>query len=188
MKNQSDTNFVNTIISEIKGMEEQTMIFIFITSAILFIIDMILLFNKINIPNFIRAYYFYTFMIAVIYYVNLNARRKRLAKEAQEKQQYLQTLHNDEIIKYLKLIKPALDELETIEQFVLQTFLFHKSNKITLSKNLTDAVEIVRSINLKLCTLGLNIDIITEQPILVVEIDKIYYDILELYFSEGLKK
>lgn len=186
MRNQSNTNVVNTIISEIKGMEEQTMIFIVLSSGILFIIDMILLSQHINIPNFIRAYYFYTFMIAVIYYVNVSARKKRLEREYNEKKQQLQNLHKEQIIKYLELIKPALDDLRVLEKWILEQFINTESTKITLNPKLFSVVSDVKNINLKLCSLGLNIDIITEYPILVVEIDKVYYDILKLYFTENL--
>ena len=158
------------------------MIFIVLSSSILFIIDMILLSQQISMPNFIRCYYFYTFMIAIIYYVNINARQQRLENEKIKQDEQATKL----IKTFLTFCAPLLEKLNGVEQIILSDIARSFTNFTVIKSELVDYKQleiILKNLILKLKSVGLELKITNTYPNLLVEVDEMTKKILKYYYN-----
>lgn len=174
------------ILDEAKNSEDETLMHFVVLTIILILTDISHLWAHFNYPNWLRP--IYTILFLCCYYVLINRyyRRKRIKRETEELRKNEQIIYQAKINNYLKNVKPALDNLDGLEQMVLRKFIEEKELVTVLLPTPLNQVPMnqITSINQKLCMLGLNIKVITPYPHLVVEIDQIFYDVLKIYFNK----
>lgn len=174
MKNLFDTDFYKFIIAEIKQAENFTMIFMMLVSILLFITDILLHLNHINMPDFIRIFYFYSFVLLLYCFVNRLAREYRLKKEKN-------SCTHKQINDCLQALFPAFYRLDESAHLILDRIINSPENKTYFQYSNKQKIETIENINKEFNNVQ-QLRIIQTKPALVIEFDKLLKETLKKYF------
>lgn len=173
------------LLEEAKTSENGALVHILILTILLIIVDVLHLFIGFNFPLWLRP--IYTTLAIICYYVLINRyyRNKRIKRENAQYLEQQKEIHKQKIQNYSKVAIPAFNTLTGLQKTILFQFVEEKTLTTIVYPGVFNQLPLneIISINNILSNVGLNIEILTTIPHLVIRIDKIFYDLLTIYYG-----